>query len=306
MDIKGFLESLSTQTRSAETLRAYRQDLERFDRFLKENELGIEQVKSTTITEFLTYLDKNKGRTTATELAPSTTTRRLSVLSSYFEWLRDASEGTLINPVTRVKRPRVQNKKPRAVNDSLLATLVDGISNARDKAIVLLFLYSGLRLDELRRLNKTTITLRRKKLPDGSLQYFGTGEVDGKGSKKRSFIVGPKAMEAIAAYISQDRMNDDIPALFSSSRKRRLSSRAIQQILSKWCDRLGIPSLHIHQLRHSFATRSINAGMSAAVLQELLGHSSLNTTQRYFTIKSERLSREYFSAMEYVNKFSPV
>ncbi|MHB1745326.1 MAG: tyrosine-type recombinase/integrase [Acidobacteriaceae bacterium] len=107
-------------------------------------------------------------------------------------------------------------------------------------------------------------------------------------------------------YIAAKRMEDDLPSLFLSSRKTRLSSRAIQQIVDKWCDRLGVSHLHVHQFRHSYATRNVNAGMSAAVLQQLMGHASLTTTQRYFTIKPERLSREYFSVMEFVREFSPV
>lgn len=167
-------------------------------------------------------------------------------------------------------------------------------------------MYSGLRLSELRQLDKTTITLTKKKQPDGAVQYFGSGEVIGKGSKKRSFLVGPKAMQAVAAYIAQQRMKDGLPALFLSSRKTRLSTRAIQQILDKWCTRLNLSHLHVHQLRHCFATRSVNSGMSAAVLQKLMGHASLNTTQRYFHMKPERISREFFSVMEFVRLTSSV
>jgi len=301
VQIERFLQSLGTRTRSKETLRAYRQDLERFEAFLQEKDLAVNQVKPTTITEFVNHLAANKGRTISDTLAPSTVARRLSVLSAYFDWLVDDSDGTVRNPVTRVKRPRVRNEKHRAAEDSDIATLVDGITDLRDKALVLLFVYSGLRLSELRQLDKTSLTLRPQQQPDGSSQYFGTGE-----EKRRSFIVGPKAIEAVVAYVSQFRSADDKPALFLSSRKQRLSCRAIQQILDKWCRRLNVNHLHIHQLRHSFATRNVNAGMSAVVLQELMGHASLTTSQRYFHIKSERVAREYFSVMEYVRLCSPV
>ncbi|WP_353073080.1 tyrosine-type recombinase/integrase [Tunturiibacter gelidoferens] len=306
MRIESFLESLSTRTWSAETLRAYRQDLTRFETFLKEKGLPVNEVKPATISEFMNYMAENKGRTASTTLAPSTVARRLSVISAYYEWVRDDSGATIRNPVERIKRPKVRNEKPRAAPDDVLATLVDGITDLRDRAVVLLFLYSGLRLSELRQLDKTTITLTSQQMPDGSSQYLGIGEVLGKGNKKRSFLVGPKAMLAVATYIAQQRMKDDEPALFLSSRKKRLSGRAIQQIVDKWCDRLGVAHLHVHQFRHSFATRNVNAGMSAAVLQELMGHASLTTTQRYFHMKPERLSREYFAAMEFTREFSPV
>jgi len=176
----------------------------------------------------------------------------------------------------------------------------------RDKAIVLLFIYSGLRLSELSQLNKDTISTRRHNLPDGSTQYFGSGEVLGKGRKRRQFMVGPTALQAVADYIRAHRAQDRNPALFLSERKKRISCRSIQDIVSRWCAKLGVPHVHVHRLRHSFATRNVNAGMSAAVLQELLGHSNLSTSQRYFRVKPERLSREYFATMEFIRQTSAV
>jgi site-specific recombinase XerD len=306
MKIEPFLESLSTQTASSETLRAYRQDLNRFADFLKSKGLRANQAKPTTIHDFIKHMCENAGRTASSGLASSTVSRRLSAISAYYDWLNVDGESSVPNPVRRIKRPKVRNEKPRAADDTTLATLVDGIADERDRAIVLLLLYSGLRLSELRQLDKTSITVRRRQMPDGSAQYFGSGEVVGKGRKRRSFLVGPRAMDAIRTYISRSRMQDDLPPLFLSSRGVRLSCRTIQQIVHKWCQRLGLPHLHVHQFRHSFATRSVNAGMSAAVLQELMGHASLTTTQRYFRIRTERLSREYFSVMEFVREFSPV
>jgi site-specific recombinase XerD len=306
MQIESFLESLSIQTGSAETLRAYRQDISRFGAFLKEKGLEDNQVKHSTIVEFVKHMENNKGRTSAGTLAPATIARRLSVVAAYYDFLGQGSEGIIQNPVEKVKRPKVQNEKIRDIDDGMLDTLVDGITEVRDKAIVLLFLYSGLRLDELRRLDKTSITLRVAKMPDGSSQRFGSGEVVGKGNKKRLFLVGPKAMQAIRTYIAQERMKDELLPLFLSSRRQRLSGRAIQEIVQRWCDRLGVPHIHVHQFRHSFATRNVNGGMSAAVLQQLMGHASLNTTQRYFHMKPERMSREYFAAMEFVRTSSAV
>jgi site-specific recombinase XerD len=306
MKISEFIESLSTQTQSKNTLRAYRQDLERFAAFLRGKGLRVSQVKPSTITEYLSYLGEHRGRTAGDTLSPATTCRRLAVISRYYEWINDNSDEPIRNPVARVRRPKVRNQLPRAVDDSVLATLVNGIPDARDKALVLLFVYSGLRLSELQQLNKDTIALRRRRMPDGSSEYYGTGEVVGKGGKRRRFMAGPKAMEVLAQYIAANRTEDDLPPLFLSSRKGRLSCRAIQQIAGKWCSRLGIDHIHIHQLRHSFATRNVNAGMSSIVLRELMGHESLTTTQRYFHIRKERLAREYHAAMEFVRQTNSV
>lgn len=119
-------------------------------------------------------------------------------------------------------------------------------------------------------------------------------------------MVGPTALQALGEYIKAHRTKDEIPALFLSERRQRISSRSVQDIVDRWCKRLNVPHIHVHQLRHSFATRNVNAGMSAAVLQELLGHSQLSTSQRYFRVKPDRLAREYFSVMEFVRQTSPV
>lgn len=302
MDIQGFLTSLASQTSSKETLRAYRQDLVKYETFLKMKGLRVTQAKPSTISEFLKQLAEDHGG----PLAPATVSRRLSVLSAFYEFLRDNADSNITNPVQRVKRPKVRNEAPRAVEDDALATLVAGITDTRDKAIVLLFIYSGLRLAELCQLNKDTILSRKRKSPDGNVQYFGMGEVIGKGRKARKFLVGPTALQALGEYIKEYRTEDNNPALFLSTRRQRISCRSVQDIVSRWCKKLGVSHVHVHQLRHSFATRNVNAGMSAAVLQELMGHSSLSTTQRYFRVKPERLSREYFATWEYIRQTSPV
>lgn len=302
MNIEGFLTSLKTHTGSAETLRAYRQDLEKFQAFLRMKSLRVAQVKPSTVNEYIEHLSGQRGHA----LAPATVARRLAVLSSYFDYLSSNTDGKIRNPVKNVKRPKVDNDQPRAIDDNILAQLIDGITDARDKAIILLFLYSGLRLSELRQLNKDTIVPQKRKNPDGTIQYFGVGEVIGKGRKRRKFIIGPAALEALGNYIRTCRTKDNHPALFLSAHHKRISGRNIQDMLDRWCKRLGLPHAHIHQMRHSYATRNVNAGMSAAVLQELMGHSTQNTLQRYFRVKPDRLSREYFSVMEFVRQTSPV
>ncbi len=302
MNIDGFLTSLKTQTGSVETLRAYRQDLEKFEAFLRTKGMRVTQVKPSTVNEYIQHLADQRGQA----LAPATVARRLAVLSSFYDFLGANTDGKISNPVKSVKRPRVDNDLPRAIEDNVLVTLINGITDVRDKAIVLLFLYSGLRLSELRQLNKDTIVPRKRKAPDGTVQYFGTGQVIGKGRKQRKFMVGPAALEALGEYIRTCRASDNHPALFLSAHHKRISCRNIQDVLDRWCKRLGLPHAHIHQLRHSYATRNVNAGMSAAVLQELMGHSTQNTMQRYFRVKPDRLSREYFATMEFIRQTSPV
>jgi integrase/recombinase XerC len=306
MNVDSYLAELALQTTSSETLRAYRHTLTRFEAFLRDKKLRVTQVKRSTVTEFITYLSEHKGRTVGAALAPATVCRHLAVLSSYFEFLGDNSDGKIKNPVDRVKRPEISNDEPRAVDDETLAKLVDGVSDVRDKAMILVYLYSGLRLSELSGLNRDSIVTRKRKSAEGSVESYGYAEVVGKGKKRRDIRIGPKALTALGEYIRTSRRNDQNPALFLSSRKKRISDRAIQHVVARWCKRLGLSHIHVHQLRHSFATRNVNAGMSLSVLQSLLGHKNPATSGRYFRIRSDRKTREYFAVMEFVRDTSPL
>jgi site-specific recombinase XerD len=108
MLIQQYLEALSNQMRSPETLRAYRQDLQRFDAFLREKGIATDEVKPSTITEYLAHLEAVKGRTVTNNLSAATISRRLTVVSEYYRWLQRDSEALIRNPVERVKRPKVQ------------------------------------------------------------------------------------------------------------------------------------------------------------------------------------------------------
>lgn len=304
MNIDAFLSSLNTS--SKETLRAYRQELEKYQAFLRMKGLRVTQAKPITINEYVEFRKEHHGRLAGEFTTSATVGRWLSILSSYYDFLRDNSWGAIRNPVEIVKRPKVENDEPKAVEDHVLAALFEGITDKRDLAILLVFVYSGLRLNELAQLDKTTITARKHVLPNGQTEYYGEGQVVGKGRKRRTFIVGPKALRALRDYVREQRQQDGETALFTSNRDERISDRAIQHILNRWCKKLNLPHLHVHQLRHSFATRAVNAGMSAAVLQELMGHKNLKTTARYFRVKTERVKREYFGAMEFVNQTSAV
>lgn len=304
MNINDFLCALSVRTQSSETMRAYRQDLERFESFLQSQNLRVTQVKSNTIAEYVAYLHRTAGRTAGDRLAAASIARRLAVLSRYFEYLRAESNGKIRNPFRDFKKPRVDNNLPRAIDEGKLQILLDGISDPRDKAILMLFLYSGLRLNEVYQLNVDSIRVHSRQLPTGESVVIGEGEVVGKGSKRRRFVIALEALTALAGYL-QVRPSVADQALFLSERRTRLSCRAIQQRLQEWCRRLGLEHAHIHQLRHCFATRMVNSGMSSAVLKELLGHNSFTTTQRYYRIRPERLTREYHAAMEFIHATQP-
>lgn len=296
------MRALAVRTTSKETRRAYRQTLEKYQAFLRSKGLRVTDATTSTVNEFVADLVARRGA----PLAPATITRYLAVLSEFYEFLAQESDGQTKNPVKRVKRPRVENDLPRAVPDDVLVRLIDGITDTRDRALILAYLYAGFRLSEGQQLDLDTIKPKKHTAEDGTVEYYGVGEVVGKGRKRRQFIVGPAAFLAIVDYIKECRKNVKDGPLFVSERRRRLSTRTIQETVNKWCRKLGLPHIHVHQLRHSYASRNVNAGMSAVVLQELMGHAQLSSTQRYFRVRPERLTREYFAVMELVRQGSPV
>jgi site-specific recombinase XerD len=297
MDIEAFMSHLQIRTRSRETLRAYRSDLEKYEAFLRSKGLRANQATMATVEEFIRYLSSKPTRKAGAELSPASINRRFSVISAYYEFVRARTDGKTNNPVARMSRPKIDNVRFRALEDATIDDLLSGITNTRDRALIALFIASGLRLSEVHQLNKDTIARRQRKMPDGSFRVIGVGEVVGKGGKSRQFLIDESTLNTLVKYL-RERGHDEYPALFISSRKKRLSPRSIEDILHRWCRTLSLERAHIHQLRHSYATRMANNGMASVVLKELMGHSSFTATQRYFRIRPERLAREYFAAMQ--------
>ena len=160
-----------------------------------------------------------------------------------------------------------------------------------DQAVCELAYASGLRLGELCRLRMDTLDLAGR-----------SGTVVGKGDKERLFLFTDKAKLAIEHYIETARprfeRNYSPSTLFISARGRAFATRTLHNRLVARSRQLGVPGAHMHRFRHTFATEMLNGGADLRVIQELLGHSSLNTTQRYTHVTADRLR-------EIHNKFHP-
>lgn len=304
MEIDKFLLSVSVGSDSEHTLRAYRRPLDRFEKFIQGKGLRIDQVNGDHIAEWIDDLKQHSGRTRGKNLTPATINSYLTPVSLYFDWRNAKLRGRAPNPVSLVKRPKVRNKDPKPVDDAALDRLSGGVTDLRDLAIILLFLFSGLRLAEEAQLDRSSFRLKAHRLPDGSVEYYAHGTVIGKGKKEREFIVAPPAMLAIRDYLNKCRPGDTLQPLFLSSRKSRLSCRAMEQIISKWCRCLGIEHIHPHRLRHSYATRNVEAGMDLQTLAKLMGHDSIATTERYIKLSRVRIQREYYAAMDNIRQYA--
>ncbi len=283
--INNFLNHMRLQRGdSPHTLRAYKKDLEEFFQFANTEP---EKVEPITIRGFVSE-QILKGK------AKNTVARKLSSIRSFFSYLY--SEGIIeINPARVVSS--VKNIKPLpkflTVDDAF--KMIDSVSDddfisQRDKAI-LEFLYGcGIRVSELCSLNLDDIDLRE-----------GLIKVRGKGNKERIVPIGQKAKDAVKKYLAmrqvlriKKRLKSDETPLFINNRGSRISDRQVRRIVQKYAKAIGISEkIGPHTLRHTFASHLLMEGADLRVIQELLGHSSLSTTQIYTHIDLKHLMEIY-------------
>ncbi len=307
MDFEPFLAYWQGNRKcSAQTIRSYRNDLKLFQAFMDDHgHRRITQVNHQVLTEYINYMrQKENPRFGRTGLADASIQRRLASLCSYIDYIRATSNPKLHNPIRDFTHRWHKNDDPKPADEISLSHVLQGIDNLRDKVLVTLFLATGLRVSEMHSLNRDTIKFESEIDDSGVERLTGVGLVVGKGSKIRKFYVDEPTLLLYAEYL--DARKDDDSPLFLSEQKKRLSVRAIQHMLATWCKRLGVSPIRVHQLRHSFATRLANAHISGLVLRDLLGHRSLTTSQRYFTLHDTTVAQGYFSAMEFVNETSAV
>ncbi|MCU0274023.1 MAG: tyrosine recombinase [Acidimicrobiales bacterium] len=221
--------------------------------------------------------------------ARRTTARKASVLRRYFGWLRRV--GTLTADPTRgLTAPRGAARLPHVLRDAELEVLLDGatarsegddeIVRHRDDAVLELLYGSGLRVSELCGLDRRDVDLSA-----------GRARVLGKGSKERLVPVSEPAAKRIRAWLDHGRPAlagaESGDALFLNRRGKRLGPRDVRRIL----DRRSAAPTHPHAIRHTFATHLLDGGADLRVVQELLGHADLGTTQIYTQVSKERLQR---------------
>jgi len=290
MYIDQFLDSLRQAQRSPATLEAYRRELEQFRDYCTTHRLRVTQIRPKVVLGYLEYMQV---------IRPSqgeAVRRRMSALSMYFAYVEMVTDGRVRNPLTPLRRPRRQRPNPKAVDDVVVETLLAGITVARDRAIVMLFASSGLRLSELVSLDRGCIQVEVTGSGEAA-QVIGVGRVVGKGGKEREFLVDLPTLKQLHAY-ERERGQDGIRALFLSNRKTRITQRAVQHLLKKWCRKLGLAPIHPHALRHTASSTWHRLGMDTLKIARLLGHSSVAVTDRYIKPDTARLRAEYFASME--------
>ena len=289
-NIEAFLEALRMRAVSEHTLSSYGFDLRGFQAFLKLRKIEFPAIDHLVLRDFLGYLYERK-------LQKSSVARKLACLRTFFKFL--VRDGRLkSNPAELISSPRLPKKLPSYLPEAEAVAVVESpqgtsFMDRRNRAILELLYASGLRLRELSGLNDESLDL-----PQRLVRVFG------KGRKQRIVPFGEPAAKALEDYLAiRDREglsiaeDDGRLPLFVSVRGRRMNPRAVQQLVEK--TRLKLPSgrhLTTHTLRHTFATHLLERGADLRAIQELLGHSSLATTQKYTHVSLEHLRAEYDKA----------
>ena len=264
--------------RSPHTIRNYRNDIGHFLRFCEES--GIEPFAITRAT-FRTYLASLRDA----EMAPASGTRRTTTIHGFYRYLQreGATDRDLLYGVALPKKPKRLPKviEPPHIQALIEAPDTDTPQGLRDRAMLELLYGGGLRISELVGLDVASLDL-----------VGGQAIVLGKGDKERAVLFGEPAARALQAYLSvgrPDLAGGPEPALFLNRNGKRLSARSVQYAVRRYALASGIPEdVHPHLLRHSFATHLLDGGADIRIVQDLLGHTSANTTQIYTHVSRAR------------------
>ena len=279
--------------RSANTLSAYRRDLAGYAEFLQSRGRSATAVDTRLVEDYLAFL-RAAGR------KPSSTARALAAVRGLHRFLAEEGEAAS-DPSAAVARPRVPAGLPKALSEDEVEALLGAVTGTdgrarRDRAVLEVLYGCGLRVSELVGLSLSDLDLEA-----AQLRAFG------KGAKERVVPVGRLARLALNEWLTpggRDTLvparwarRDDSEAVFLNVRGRRLSRQGAWDVVRRHAERAGLAGrLSPHVLRHSCATHMLDHGADIRVVQELLGHASLSTTQVYTRVSGERLRQVYDSA----------
>ena len=283
--IPDFITYLRVERRfSDNTVSAYQNDLAQLADFVSSGgPIPLDLMERGTIVSFILHLRER-------EYAPTTVARKIAAVKSFCHYLRHQGL-TEVDPTESIDSPRVNKYLPKAASvdeiDRLLAQL-NGSSPTvlRDKAMLHLLYATGMRVTELVSLDLADLDLERN-----------TVRCTGKGGKEREIPSSPEARDAVVRYIEEARPvllgARSSPALFLNHHGERLTRQGFWLIIKGYAKSAGIEKITPHTLRHSFATHLLHNGADLRAVQELLGHSSIATTQIYTLVAVERGPEQY-------------
>ena len=278
-----------SRTGSADTENAYRRDVERFLEYLRDNKIAsFEKVTKEDISDYVMKL--RSGEIGGVPLANSSYARNLSSLKSFYRYL-NRSEGVQANPVRMFRGTASRRKLPEFLTFDQMETLLDWFdlddpAQIRDRCMIEVMYACGLRVSECAGLRLEKINLKEHYL-----------SVIGKESKERMVPFYPRCAQLIELYLTEARPvfmadQEEHGYLFVNRRGKPITSRSIQNLCEKSGEAAGLPvHVHPHMIRHSFATHLLDNGADLRIVQELLGHENLSTTQIYTHVTQDRLQK---------------
>lgn len=270
------------------TVRNYTTDLVDFFDFLRRQ--AVASLKDIDRNVLRDYLSDLMGR----GFVKGSIARKLSAVRSFYRYLL-REEMVQVNPVKDTSSPRLDRRLPEFLTNEEMVRLIETPDlstplGQRDRALLELLYAAGLRVSELARLNLEQVDLDTHEI-----------RVWGKGSKERLTLIGEPAAQALTTYLNDGRLillgRKSTNALFVNRYGTRLTERSVQELLDKYARIVGIgKKIHPHMLRHTFATHMLNGGADLRVVQELLGHASLSSTQIYTHVSKSQARKVYLSA----------
>ena len=279
-ELTRYRRSLKRKNYSVHTVKNYVNILDQFMRWLT---VPLCEVTRKEIGVYVDHLLRKRRR-------PKTITCHLQTIRLFFDYLMNEERIPMVNPVTRISL-RLPKPLPRHLKDDQVRRLFGVITDLRDRAIFMLMLRCGLRVEEVAHLTVDEIEYQRR-------QVF---VFNGKGAKDRVVYLSEDARSALSAYLG--KRSSKARGLFlvqkGPMRGRPLSVRGIQKRIEYYGRKSGL-NVSCHQLRHTMATQLLNADAGLATIQDLLGHGQITTTQRYCRVANLKVQRDYYKAMEVV------
>ncbi len=280
--LESFINHLSVERNYSEhTVKAYRGDLEDFRDFLVKKEKTFNLTDVKTMNAYVSSLYRKNS--------PASVERKVSAIRSFFSYLVRKDILT-VNPAKSVRTPKKEKPLPVFLSVDEVFSLLEAKSggeetlSVRDRAILELLYSSGLRISELADVTLDDLSIKQALI-----------KVRGKGNKERIVPIGSKALSALDRYLRvRERLRPSSDHIFLNFRGGRITTRSLARIIKKYGLISGTPkNVSPHVLRHSFATHLLAGGADLRSIQEMLGHSSLSTTQKYTHLSIEHIMEVY-------------
>ena len=250
-------------------------------------DVPVEDVTHITVSRYIEHLMRKR-------LAPKTVNCHLNGIRQFYHYLREEEGVTIPNPIRKNHIQKMSRPLPRHLRDEQVETFFKAIKGARDRAMFMLMLRCGLRVEEVANLTIGVIDVKRRTIL----------VEDGKGGKDRVVYMSHDALQALAAYLRvrpPSRTRKIFLAEKEPCKGQPISIRGIQRRMEYYARQARI-KVSCHHLRHTMATQLLNADADLCTIQDLLGHSNVKTTQRYCRISNLKVQRDYFKAMEVIRQ----